>query len=419
MFDSLGAFVPGGNMTFEGAEKGPLKGFGFAVKDIYDLEGYVTGYGNPDWQSRRRPSKKHAVIVQKLLDAGAMVIGKTITDEFASSLDGQNYHYGTPANPEAPGRIPGGSSSGSASAVAGGLVDFALGSDTGGSIRIPGSYCGLFGLRPTHDRLTKEGVLPLADSFDTVGWFARDAWLLNLVGEVLMEAKADQDKMPEKLLIAVDAFDMLDEQSRTALKPHLERLEQRLGKAEYVSLNPDNLHAIGFDELLSQGMQGVGLQGLATLFQVTQGREVIDTHGAWFDRVKPKMGPEIQQRMDWRKTITDEQVSDAAEKRSLFKARMKALIPTKTVVCLPSAPGIAPRIKEDPDVLNAHRSKILSLTSASGLAGNPQITMPLATVDGCPLGLSLMGDHGSDLELLAFAESFCSVEDEQQSLSPF
>ncbi|WP_419905409.1 amidase [Kiloniella sp.] len=414
MFDSLGAFVPGGNMTFEGADKGPLKGFGFAVKDIYDLKGYVTGYGNPDWQSRRRPSKEHAVVVQKLLDAGAMVIGKTITDEFASSLDGQNFHYGTPANPEAPGRIPGGSSSGSASAVAGGLLDFALGSDTGGSIRIPGSYCGLFGLRPTHDRITKEGVLPLADSFDTVGWFARDAWLLNLVGEVLMEAKANTDAMPEKLLIAVDGFDALDERGRQALRPHLERLEQRLGKAEYVTLNPDNLEVTGLTENPQQG-----LLGLAGLFQVLQGREVWDTHGAWIDRVKPKMGPDIQQRMDWRKTISDEQVADAAEKRELFNKRLAALLSPKTVLCLPSAPGIAPRINEEAEALTAHRSHLLSLTSPAGLSGCPQITMPLATLDGCPLGLSLMSARGSDLELLSFAEKFCGGEEEAQSLSPF
>ncbi len=414
MFDSLGAFVPGGNMTFEGAEKGPLKDFGFAVKDIYDLKGYVTGYGNPDWQSRRRPSKDHAIVVQKLLDAGAMVIGKTITDEFASSLDGQNYHYGTPTNPEAPGRIPGGSSSGSASAVAGGLVDFALGSDTGGSIRIPGSYCGLFGLRPTHDRITKEGVLPLADSFDTVGWFARDAWLLNLVGEVLMEAKANLEAMPEKLLVAVDAFEALDERGRQALRPHLERLEQRLGKAEYVSLNPDNLQVTGLSENPQEG-----LLGLAGLFQVLQGREVWDTHGAWLERVKPKMGPEIQQRMDWRKTITDDQVADAAEKRILFNKRLAALLTPKTVLCLPSAPGIAPRINEDVETLMAHRSQLLSLTSPAGLSGCPQITIPLATLDGCPLGLSLMGARGSDLELLSFVEKFCGGEEEGQSLSPF
>ncbi len=414
MFDSLGAFVPGGNMIFEGAEKGPLKGFGFAVKDIFDLKDYVTGYGNPDWQSRRRPAKDHAVVVRQLLDAGAMVIGKTITDEFASSLNGQNFHYGTPANPEAPGRIPGGSSSGSASAVAGGLVDFALGSDTGGSIRIPGSYCGLFGLRPTHDRITKEGVLPLADSFDTVGWFARDARLLNLVGEVLMNAKANAENMPEKLLVAVDGFETLDDRAREALRPHLERLEQRLGKAEYVTLNPDNLQAIG----LTEDPQS-GLLGLASLFQIVQGREVWDTHGTWFERVKPKMGPDIQQRMDWRKTITDEQAANAVEKRALFNTRLAKILTPKTVLCIPSAPGIAPRINEDANVLAAHRAQLLSLTSPAGLSGCPQITMPLATLEGCPLGLSLMGARGSDLELLSFAEKFCSGEDESQSLSPF
>ncbi|WP_020592848.1 amidase [Kiloniella laminariae] len=415
MFDSLGAFVPGGNMTFEGAEKGPLKGFGFAVKDIFDLKGYVTGYGNPDWQSRRRPAKDHAEVVQKLLDAGAMVIGKTITDEFAYSLNGQNMHYGTPANSEAPGRIPGGSSSGSASAVAGGLVDFALGSDTGGSIRVPGSYCGLYGLRPTHDRINRTGVLPLSDSFDTVGWFARDAWLLHLVGEVLFEGKADADKKPEKLLVAVDAFDCLDLRSRGALKPHLERLEQRLGKADYITLNPDNLSVTS---LYPAGEAPGGLAGLADIFRVIQGREIWCAYGEWMTRVKPRIAPDIQQRLDWVATITDEQLAEASEKRVLFVARLNSLLSDKALLCLPSAPGIAPRIKDEAEVLAIHRSKLLALTSAAGLGGCPQITLPLGTLEGCPLGLGLMGAKGSDLELLAFAESFCG-EEEQQSLSQF
>ena len=186
MTDELGAFLPGPRISIGGARQGKLEGLRFAVKDIFDLAGTVTGCGNPDWARSHTEARVHAPVVQALLDAGASVAGKVITDELAYSLNGQNFHYGTPVNVNAPRRICGGSSCGSASATAGAAVDFALGSDTGGSVRIPASYCGLYGLRPSHGRITLEGVMPLAPSFDTVGWFARDAELFCRVGEVML-----------------------------------------------------------------------------------------------------------------------------------------------------------------------------------------------------------------------------------------
>ena len=178
--DPFNAFVPGSAVHIKGASDGPLAGLKFAAKDIYDVAGFVTGGGNPDWARTHAPAENHAPVIQTLLDAGATLVGKTITDELTRGILGSNAHYGTPVNPRAPDRFPGGSSSGSACAVAGGLVDFALGSDTGGSVRIPASFCGIFGLRPTHGRIPLEGVMQQAPSFDTVGWFADDAeihWL--------------------------------------------------------------------------------------------------------------------------------------------------------------------------------------------------------------------------------------------------
>jgi amidase len=169
-----------------GAATGPLAGLTFAAKDLFDVAGYVACAGNPDWLRTHAPAGKTAPVVQTLLEAGATLMGKTVTDELAFSMSGENIHYGTPINPAAPARIPGGSSSGSASATASKLVDFALGTDTSGSIRVPASYCGLFSLRPTHGRISCQGVIPLAPSFDTVGWVARDATLLQRIGEVLL-----------------------------------------------------------------------------------------------------------------------------------------------------------------------------------------------------------------------------------------
>ena len=218
----LGCFCPHGDIHIEGTQGGPLSGLTFAAKDLFDIEGHVTGAGNPDWLATHAPAPATASAVRKLLEAGASLQGKTITDELAYSLAGVNMHYGTPVNPACPDRLPGGSSSGSASAVAGGLVDTALGTDTGGSIRVPANNCGLYGIRTTHGQVAKDGLVPLADSFDTVGWFARDARTLARVGEVLL---GPRESFPAgRLVIATDCFDLVGADVRAALKPLVDRL---------------------------------------------------------------------------------------------------------------------------------------------------------------------------------------------------
>ena len=187
MDDPLGALVPHGHVEIAGRTAGPLAGVSFAVKDIFDVAGTVTGCGNPDWLAGHGAAERHAPAVQMLLDAGGRLVGKTVTEELAFSAVGINPHYGTPRNSAAPGRVPGGSSSGSAAAVGGGLVALALGSDTGGSVRVPASYNGIYGMRPSHGRISLAGVMPLAPSFDTVGWFARDPQLLATAGRVLLD----------------------------------------------------------------------------------------------------------------------------------------------------------------------------------------------------------------------------------------
>ena len=212
MDDPLGAFCRHVDVRIEGAPQGRLAGLRFAAKDIYDIAGQTCCCGNPDWLASHPPAERTASAVAALLDAGATLVGKTLTDELAFSLNGENHHYGTPVNSAAPDRIPGGSSNGSASAVAGHLVDFALGSDTGGSIRAPASYCGLYGLRPSHGAIPVDGIMPLAPSFDTVGWFARDPQLLERVGDVLLGPATATG--PGRLLYATDAFERALPQAR-------------------------------------------------------------------------------------------------------------------------------------------------------------------------------------------------------------
>eukprot|EP01043_Picozoa_sp_COSAG02_P050559 COSAG02_NODE_5210_length_4540_cov_2.660662_3_plen_167_part_00 len=144
------------NNPLLGSGSGPLAGKTFVLKDLYDIEGRKTGNGNPAVFERAKPAERSAAVVTALLDAGADCTGVAICDEFFYSIAGVNHHYGTPQNTHAKGCIPGGSSSGSAAAVAAGMCDFAVGSDTGGSVRIPASFCGIYGLRPTHGRISLE-----------------------------------------------------------------------------------------------------------------------------------------------------------------------------------------------------------------------------------------------------------------------
>ena len=209
MRDPYNAFCTQPPIRIEGAPKGPIAGLTFAVKDLFDFAGHVTGAGNPDWQRTHEPARITAVVVERLVSAGATALGKTHTDELSRGIFGENAHFGTPVNPRAPGRVPGGSSSGSAAAVAGELTDFALGTDTGGSVRVPASFCGIYGIRPTHGRLPLTGVVGQAPSFDTVGWFARDPNLLARVGAVLF-GKEIAATLPNRLVIAEDAFAIAD-----------------------------------------------------------------------------------------------------------------------------------------------------------------------------------------------------------------
>src|SRR4029434_10623636 len=219
----------------KGASHGPRLGLTFAVKDIYDIAGHRTGFGSPDWLRTHGPATRTAPAVQRLLDTGTHLIGKTHTDELTWSLTGENAHYGAPVHVNAPGRVTGGSSSGSASAVAAGVVDFAVGSDTGGSVRLPASFCGILGIRPTHGRIPLHGVGPLDPSFDTCGWFACDAGVFERVGRTLLRDDTPAPH-PARLLIAQDALDVVGEMVTDALRSALDKVAALVGTVEPVTV---------------------------------------------------------------------------------------------------------------------------------------------------------------------------------------
>ncbi len=378
--DTLGAFCRHTHVALPGAATGPLAGTTFGVKDLYHIAGHRTGFGNPSWLDSHPPAERTAVAVERLLAAGATMVGKTHTDELAYSLNGENRHYGTPVNTAAPGRIPGGSSSGSAAAVAGGLVDFALGSDTGGSVRIPASYCGVIGMRVTHGAIPLDGAIAFAPSFDTAGWFARDAALFERVGRVLLDDHAPA-REPGRILVGVDAFEHAEPAARAALEAVLPRVG---------ATAPVRVSAAGID-------------AWTTDFRTIQAFEIWRTHHEWVSGLAPDFGAGIAERFKWASTITAEAAKAASVHRADIRRRMDDLLADDAVLVIPTAVGIAPRCASPAAELDAWRNRCLGLLCIAGHAGLPQISLPLATQDGCPLGLSLIASRGNDTMLLALA----------------
>ena len=381
--DSMGAFCRENHAALSGSGAGPLAGLTFAAKDVFDIEGSRTGFGNPVWLNSHPPATATAPAVQRLLDAGADMVGKTITDELTYSLSGQNAHYGTPVNAAAPGRICGGSSSGSASAVAGGLVDFALGTDCGGSVRLPASYCGILGIRPSHGRVSLEGVAPFTWSFDVAGWFARDADVFAAVGRALLDDGAEP-ALPVRLLYAEDAFGVVEREIAEALAPAVELASDTVGSRADVTVSPD------------------GLTGWYETFRVIQAWEIWSNHAAWIAEARPEFGPGIRERLDWASRVTKQEADEARSRRSDIVERIRGLFGDGDVLCLPTSPRVAPRVDAPADELeNRIRAQAMSLLCIAGLAGLPQVNLPLASLGGLPLGLSLVGPWGADSQLLA------------------
>jgi amidase len=378
--DSVGAFI---NRNILGGGTGPLAGLDWAVKDLFDVAGEVTGYGNPDWARTHAPAVATAPVVAALLAAGARLVGRTKTVELASGLTGENIWYGTPVNPRAPDRFPGGSSCGSAAAVAAGLVDFALGSDTGGSVRIPASYCGLFGLRPSHGAISLAGARALGPSLDTPGWFTRSAALLARIGDVLLPGGGGAAGGP--LLRVEEAWVNADPAVAAALRPALARLEGAFGPAVGVTVAPE------------------GLIALQTGYRALQGHETWATLGEWISTTGAKFGPGVGERLAAARDVSAPTAAAARALRQSVQARLRPLLAGGAVLVQPTSPVVAPLLTASPEEQQRVREATINVTALAGLAGLPEVTLPAGTVDGLPVGLSLVGGAGADRALLALA----------------
>ncbi|MGL4973676.1 MAG: amidase [Bosea sp. (in: a-proteobacteria)] len=382
--DPFRCFIPYPDAPVRHATKGPLSGLTLAVKDLYDVKGYPTGAGSPHVLAMSGIKNTTAPVVQKLLDAGARFVGKVHTDELAFSLNGKNAHFGAPVNPAAPDRITGGSSCGSMAAVAGRLADIALGSDTGGSVRAPASYGGLFGIRPTFGRVTLARTWPLAASFDTPGWFARDGETFARVAPLLLGK--DKVKLPERprFLLGEDLFAQAVPEAETILRDAVRRIGLVHGEAQSVTAVADQ-------------------DALYWAFRWLQGREAWEADGEMIDHFKPPLGPGVAERFAFSKAVSDVDVAKGNVTREAFKTAFAKLLGRDGVLLLPTVPDVAPLVSTNEADLDDFRNRALRLLCLSGLSGFPQITIPTSHRHGAPLGLSLIGPKGSDQSLLDLA----------------
>ncbi|NMG71046.1 amidase [Parazoarcus communis] len=383
--DTVGAWVPHGRFVIPPTAHGPLDGLRFAVKDVFDVAGHPTGAGNPTWLATHPIPERSSPLVDTLLAAGATLVGKVLTDEIAYSINGDNIHYGTPINVRAPGRVPGGSSSGSAAAVAARLCDFALASDTGGSTRVPASYCGLWGLRTTHGVLSRAGMVPLHPFFDTATWLAHDADTFRRVAEVLLPASPHRFR---RVLQPMAACALADPEFTNPLNQVL-AAASRLLQTEVVALTVTR-----GNETLNDWRQTYVTAG---------GYEAWQAHGDWITTHQPTFSPAIAGRWSDSSSITDG-AGQAAKAHILeIRSHVRDLFGDDAIAVIPSAASVAPAVDAAGDAVDAVRMRTLQITCMAGIGGLAQVSIPFTGSNGLPLGISLVGPAGSDAELVRLA----------------
>jgi amidase len=380
-------------LDIPGAASGPLAGLAFAIKDNMAVKDHVSGCGSPDWGASRAPEAATAPLVRTCLDLGARLIGRTVMDELACSLTGENVHFGTPPNSAAPDRIPGGSSSGSASVVASGGADFALGTDTGGSVRFPAGCCGLMGLRFTQGLLSVEGIVPLAKTMDAPGVFAARPEIFDRVSAAILASRLDQPPKPERLVVLDDAFDLAFPSAGFRQRREAELLGRQYNTVEHARLG----------DLWGR---------LPQLYFAIQSFESWRDLGQVIERGNLRFGPGVAERFIRAKKATWADYQAALKSRDELRAELDARFGSDHVLCMPTMPDAAPRRGQDEGSLAPYLTRSLKLLALASVTGRPQVTWPIPSEGQPPLGLSLMGCAGTDRHLVRAAVLHLEHSDE-------
>lgn len=377
---------------------GPLRGLTVAVKDLFAIKGRRIGAGNPTYLATARPEATTAPAVADLLNGGASLRGIARTDEFAYSIAGNNPHYGTPPNGAVPGALPGGSSNGPASAVATGQAEIALATDTAGSIRVPASYQGLWGLRTTHGLVPRQGLLPLAQSFDTIGWLTRDSRTLQLVADWCLGYEGSEstesvygssgDDLPWRFLVVAEALASAESDTRAAFEEFLARL------------------AASPDAPLIDAVSIGDLDDYYEPFRTVQGAEAWRNNGEWLREHPGATGPAVAERFLAAAAITAEQEASARAELARLRKGLHSRV-SDAVLIMPTVPGPAPMRTRTGTYVDAVRAATLKMTTPAAIGGLPSLSAPLLTVDSllgpAPVGVCLISAEGTDITLVRAA----------------
>ena len=358
---------------------GLLNKLNFVVKDMCKIKDHRTSCGNPDFYLKCEPADDFAPFLKKILMAGATLKGITICDEFFYSLIGENGHYGTPINLNAPGCVPGGSSSGSAAALTTNLYDFSIGSDTGGSVRVPASFCGLFGIRPTHNRINTEGVYPMAPSFDTLGWFSKDIDIFKKISSILLNPNEKTGFSFKEFVIAEDILELAN--------PEIVKLFNNYINNKFPEIKKIYLSMHDKDEI-------------ANNFRILQGGEIQENIIPWILKNKPKISPEINNRIEMAMKITKDEINQALKFRENLKKEIELTLPEGLIALFPTTPFSSPKCGQSDEQLSSCRKKLMEFTSIAGMTSRPQISIPKFKDNTGPIGISLLGWRYSDEILL-------------------
>ncbi|TMW94251.1 hypothetical protein EJD97_010525 [Solanum chilense] len=406
-----------------------LSGLSFAIKDNIDVKEYVTGFGSPAWKQTHEAATKTAIVVTALLKNGSTCVGKTIMDEFGLGITGENVHYGTPTNPKLPSHIPGGSSSGSAVAVAAELVDFALGTDMTGCIRVPAAFCGVFGFRPSHGAISTVGVLPVSQSLDSIGWLARDPSVLHRVGHVLLQIPSIEPKRTRCFVIADDLFQLCNvpkQKTVYVVTKVIEKLSgyqapKHLNLGQYIASNVPSLK--GFIEQSTIQQNGMStLRALSSVMFLLQRYEFNTNYEEWMKAAKPRLGSQVTNHIAAADTLAPENIKVLYKVRTEMRVAMQNLLKNDGILVLPTVADPPLKLKSRKGLYAEVHDRAFVLLGIASMSGCCQAAIPFGEHENYPISLSFIASHGTDKFLLdTVLDMYSSIQDEvsiQSSASP-
>ncbi|XP_047149382.1 translocon at the outer membrane of chloroplasts 64 isoform X2 [Vigna umbellata] len=379
----------------------PLTALTFALSDLFDIEGRVSTFGHPEWARSHEPASSTSPAVSALVEGGATCVATTVVDDFALG------HYGTPTNPAAPARVPGGSSSGAAVAVAANFVDFALGIDTTGGVRVPAGFCGILGFRPSHGAVSHLGIIPISTSLDTVGWFAKDPSILRRVGHILLQAPFVVQRSPRQIIIADDCFQHinvpLDRSSQVVVKA-TEKLFGRqvlkhINLGDYISSRVPSLKGCSGQKTNGE-VKASSLKLLANIMQSLQRHEFKHTHDEWMNTVKPDLSPSVSVQLHEKFEVSGVEIENSKSIRSEMRSAINLLLKDEGILVIPTVADPPPKLGGKEILSDDYQSRASSLLSIASISGCCQVSIPLGFYDKYPISVSLIARHGGDRFLL-------------------